>query len=80
METLGDRIKRLREELMMTQTELAERAALSQSYIAKLEPASDPGRGKTVRELNPSLAVLQRLASALEVTLSELVEPQRRPR
>ncbi len=81
METLGDRIKCFRKELKLTQTELADRAGLSQSYIAKREPPSRPDQEKTVRKLNPSLAVLQRLARALDVTIAELVEePKRRSR
>jgi transcriptional regulator with XRE-family HTH domain len=66
-------IKTLREQRGMTQEELAKRAEVSQGYIAKLEPAS-PGQRKTVRKTNPSLPVLRRLAKALGVPVTELLE------
>ena len=67
-------IKTLREQRGMTQEALAKRAKVSQGYIAKLEPASTPGRRKTVRKTNPSLPVLRRLAKALGVPVAELLE------
>ncbi len=61
--TLGRRLRTLRRQRGWSQDDLARRAGLSQPYIVQLEGA--------VRE-NPSLAVLQQLARALGVTLSEL--------
>jgi transcriptional regulator with XRE-family HTH domain len=67
-------IKDLRERRGMTQEELAKRAGVSQGYIAKLEPSSRPGKAKTVRKTNPSLPTLKRLARALGVPVTELLE------
>jgi len=49
----------------LTQTELARRVRVTQGYIARLE--SEPG-------LNPSLPTLRRLAKALGVPVTELLE------
>jgi len=57
----------------MTQAELARRAKVTQGYIAKLEPATRRGEEKKVRQSNPSAAVLQRLAKALGVPVTELL-------
>ena len=67
-------IKELRERRGMTQEELAKRAGVSQGYIAKLEPSNRPGKAKTVRKTNPSLPTLKRLARALGVPVTELLE------
>ena len=71
---LGTVIKELRERRGMTQEQLAKRAGVSQGYIAKLEPSSRPGRAKAVRKANPSLPTLKRLARALGVPVTELLE------
>ncbi len=60
---VGESIRRVRQELGWTQAELAERAALSANYVARLE------RG----ELGPSLFVAFRLAEALDVPVESLV-------
>ena len=57
--TVGESIRRLRQERGWTQVELAERAALSPNYVARLE------RG----ELSPSFFVACRIAEAFEVAL-----------
>ncbi|HEY5988732.1 MAG TPA: helix-turn-helix transcriptional regulator [Streptosporangiaceae bacterium] len=54
-----------RERQSMTQEELAKRARVTQAYVTHLE------RG--IRK-NPSLAVLKRLARALGVPVTELLE------
>jgi transcriptional regulator with XRE-family HTH domain len=54
-----------REAAKMTQEELARRAKLSRGYLAKFEA----GHSK-----NPSLLVLGRLAKALGVPMTELLE------
>ena len=67
-------IKELRERRRLTQDELAKRAGVSQGYISKLEPSSRPGKAKTVRKSNPSLPTLKKLARALGVAVTELLE------
>lgn len=60
---VGEAIRTARQQLGMTQVQVAERAGLSSNYVARLE------RG----ELGPSLFVATRLAEALEVTVDHLV-------
>ena len=62
---LAAMLKAKREEKGMTQTDLAKRAKVSQAYVASIEAGS---------KKNPSLAVLQRLAKALGVPVTELLE------
>jgi transcriptional regulator with XRE-family HTH domain len=56
-------IKRLRAERQLSQEELADRAGLHRTYISGVERA--------VR--NPTLTVLDKIASGLGVSLTELV-------
>lgn len=58
-------IRKLRERRGLTQEDLAQRAKVARSYIARLE------RGHS---LNPSLAVVKRLARALKVPIAKLLE------
>jgi transcriptional regulator with XRE-family HTH domain len=58
------RLRTWREKRGLTQVQLAEKAQLSQEYIARLEGGS---------KANPSLEVLVKLAKALKVTVGELV-------
>ncbi len=58
-------IKQLRERQGLSQRALAQRVKVTDAYIAMLE---------TGKRKNPSLAVLKRLAKALRVSVSELVE------
>ena len=67
-------IRELRERNGMTQEELAKRAGVSQGYIAKLEPSNRAGRSKMIRRANPTVAILKRLARALGVSVTELLE------
>lgn len=62
---IGEKIKELRKNgpNRMTSTELAGRADISQSYVIEIES------GKK----NPSLAVLARIARALNVSLGEII-------
>ena len=61
---LGRRIKELRQTRGWSQERLAEHAGLDRSYIAGIE----------VGARNPSLKALDKLATALSVSLSELFE------
>lgn len=67
---LGDRLKRYRKELGMTQADLARKAGVSAAYISELES----GLGK-----RPSGEILLRLANALDVTIAELLGQDIRP-
>ncbi len=58
-------VRRLRKEKNMGLRELAKKAAIPHGYLSELE-AGD--------KKNPSLAVLQRLAKALGVPVTELLE------
>ncbi|ABI77277.1 DNA-binding protein [Hyphomonas neptunium ATCC 15444] len=60
----GKRLRQLREERGWSQEEFADRAGLHRTYVSAVE------RG--VR--NPTLSVLERLAKALDIKLSELVQ------
>jgi transcriptional regulator with XRE-family HTH domain len=61
---MGTMLKELRETKGLTQVELAKKARVTQSYLAELEAGE---------KTNPSLEVIQRLAKALRVPLSELL-------
>jgi ribosome-binding protein aMBF1 (putative translation factor) len=63
--TVGEAIRRARQEHGWTQAHLAEQAGLSPNYIARLE------RG----ELGPSLFVANRICGALTIDLETLVTP-----
>lgn len=60
---LGDRLRELRRARKMSQVELAVRAALSQSYISRLE------KGVLV---NPATDVVRRLAEVLDIDVARL--------
>ena len=62
---LSGMIKRRRTKLGLSQRALALRVGVSDAYIAQLE---------TRERINPSLAVLKKLAKALKVSVAELVE------
>jgi transcriptional regulator with XRE-family HTH domain len=59
------KLKALRKARGLTQTALAKKAKMQQTYVAQLE---------TGVEDNPTLDTLHRLAKALKVTVGELVE------
>lgn len=59
---LGKLVQRLRRKAGLTQEQLAEKAELSLKYLGELER----GRG------NPTLSILENIASALKMSLSEM--------
>lgn len=61
---ISKRIKKRRNELGMTQEDLAEKVGVSRVYIGYVEQ----GRN------TPSLEILEKIAKALKVKLSELVD------
>jgi transcriptional regulator with XRE-family HTH domain len=58
-------IQQLREAKGMTQRDLAAKAEVTQAYVAQIELG---------KKKNPSLDVLERLAKALGVPVTELLE------
>jgi len=62
---LGDRIRQLREEIGLTQGQLATGSSVSQGYLSQLEN----GEVK-----NPSAAVLLRVAQAMRIDSDDLFE------
>ncbi len=58
-------LKTLREEKGLTQRQLAQKAKVTQPYVALLEQGT---------KKNPSLTILRRLAKALGVPVTELLE------
>jgi transcriptional regulator with XRE-family HTH domain len=62
---LGTMVRRKREARGMTQADLAKRARLTQGYVSKLEAGA---------QKNPSVTVIKRLAKALGVPVTELLE------
>jgi transcriptional regulator with XRE-family HTH domain len=67
-ETIGQRIKRFREERGLSASELAERAGVAKSYLSTLEHEEN---GKSARR--PSADTLYRIAEALGVAMSDLL-------
>jgi transcriptional regulator with XRE-family HTH domain len=63
-QTLGIAVRRLREGRRLTQVELAQRAQVSQGYLAALESGL---------KTNPSLSTLTKLATALGVPVAKLL-------
>jgi transcriptional regulator with XRE-family HTH domain len=63
-ERVATRIKTLREHRGMTQEELAEKAGVSRTYLARLETARQ----------DPTLSTLEKLAKALRVKVAKLIE------
>jgi len=63
------RIKRLREERGLTQDQLARKVKVTRVHLANIESADTATHHRT-----PSLALLDRLAKALGVSVGELLE------
>ena len=62
-----NKIKAARLKKKMTQKQLSERTGLSQAYINELENR---------KKVNPSIIVLDKLAAALGVCLTEILEEE----
>ncbi len=60
---LGRNIKKARQKAQMTQVEAADKAGIHVNYFARIE------RG----EVNPSYEILESIAKALKIKLSDLV-------
>ena len=61
---MATKIKALRERRRLTQEQLAERAGVSRTYLARLETARQ----------DPTLSTLEKLAKALGVKVGRLLE------
>lgn len=61
--TIGENIRRLRNKKEYTQKQLAEKCEMYESQIRKYE----------LGKANPKLSTIQKIAAALEVSLSELI-------
>jgi transcriptional regulator with XRE-family HTH domain len=66
---IGMRIKGLRVKNKMTQESLAKKVKISRVHLANIESPDNASHHRT-----PSLAVLERIAKALGVPVTELLE------
>jgi transcriptional regulator with XRE-family HTH domain len=69
IEAFARRIRQLRKALTLTQVELARRAGLSRTYLARVELGMQ----------SPTLEVIERLARALRVRPGELLGDEASP-
>lgn len=58
---MNGKLKKLREEAGMTQTELAQRVGVDRSYINKIEN----------KNIKPSLALLERIAATFNISVKD---------
>jgi len=63
-ERVAVRVKRIREQRGMTQEQLAEKAGISRTYLARLETARN----------DPTLSMLEKIAKALRVDVAKLLK------
>ena len=61
--TFGQNLKAIRKRMKLTQTEMAERIGISQSYLADIEH----------NRKNISLAVVIRIAKSLNISVNKLI-------
>ena len=61
---LGSNLKRLRNEQGWSQEEFADRAGIHRTYVSDIERAAR----------NPTITIVEKLAKALKVTASALIE------
>lgn len=62
---LAHNLKQYRKQARLSQEELAHAASIDRTYVSQLERS----------QVNPSLAVLVRVAGALKITLCDLLSP-----
>ena len=68
MGDLGSRIRVLRRAKGLTQAQLTAKATISQSHLSAIETS-----GRTGEDVQPSGAILKRIAQALEVSVGQLL-------
>jgi transcriptional regulator with XRE-family HTH domain len=66
VETIGQRIRQLRESRGMTQSQLQARSGVSRSYLSRIESA----------QMTPSLGTLEKLSEALSTGLNRFFIPE----
>ena len=67
---LKEKLKRYREEKNLSQRQFAIKSGLSNGYISMIEEGKNP---KTNEPIIPTLATLKKIASAMEISVSELI-------
>lgn len=65
---IGDRVRSLREESLLSISELAEKSGVAKSYISSLE--------RNIK-MNPSINVLEKISKGLGVPLEKIVIPDK---
>ena len=65
---IGDNICKLRKQRGLTLSELAEKAVVSKSYLSNIERSLNK---------NPSIHVLEKIASVLQVDLQKLIKSEK---
>ncbi|WP_375001740.1 helix-turn-helix domain-containing protein [Aeromicrobium sp. CTD01-1L150] len=78
---LGQRVRKRREALGLSQEELAHRSGLSRNQVQNLEKNRNNSRDANGRTgpANPRLDTLWSIATTLEITVSELLDGIDRP-
>ena len=68
--TLGEFIKKYRQDNDITQDDFAKMAGISRGYVSQLESGGNPKTGKPAE---PSLVTLNNIASAMRMTIDEVL-------
>lgn len=68
--TLGDIVKKYREENNISMDSFAKKSHLSKGYISMLEKNKNPNTGKPIR---PSLLTIKSVASAMNIDVNDLI-------
>ncbi|WP_054971510.1 helix-turn-helix domain-containing protein [Alicyclobacillus ferrooxydans] len=67
---IGDQIRRLRRTHQLSLSELAKRSGVAKSYLSAIERH---------KQVNPSVQIVERIATVLEVPMHSLLEPDYNP-
>lgn len=66
---IGTRIRQLRRERHLSMSALARQAGVAKSYLSAIE--------RDIR-VNPSIQIIERIGSVLDVPIQSIVEPQQK--
>lgn len=69
--TLGDIVKKYREDNNISMDNFSKRAGLSKGYISMLEKNKNPNSGKPIR---PSLLTIKSIAMAMNIDVNDLID------